>query len=247
MSEPGKELQLTLWTDRWRQVAHHRGSLPQGAKPPPCSDAERALLDNLWELIRFDLQREALHPYHSWISDVLVDRVVHLFELVMIQLLAGQVPLDNPRQLPGLLRKVARRRAIDEYRKLFGRPKKGRATSSRSHDSKESAPPRIVSLELLANLVDVASPDREDNWVARLENETLEQLVVELWSKLPYPDDLIMQLRWDETPPRPFLSIAKHLGPGWTEATVRKRHQRVLEKTRERLREEHTQTRKPRS
>jgi hypothetical protein len=236
MTPHGKQQQLALWKRAWLRVALDRGMRPKGAAVPPCTEEERTLLTQLWDLVGADIEKEARHPRYNWISNVVIDRAVCLFSYAAFELLAGQVQLGDPPQLPALLRRVARCRATDEYRSLFGR----RTSPDPAHVEPGSHAASMVPVTPphlpLEQLFDTASLDHEDDLIAAIDATTLVCLIWELWSSLPWPDDVIMRLRWSADPPRPFLSIAQHLGVGWTEDAVRKRHQRVMDHTRDELR-----------
>ena len=80
------------------------------------------------------------------------------------------------------------------------------------------------------------SPKREPN--QKVNSEGILSAVDIYWDTLDEADRQIMRLRWRSDPPVSFREIARQLGPGWAEDTVRQRHHRIINATRKQLRDQ---------
>lgn len=84
----------------------------------------------------------------------------------------------------------------------------------------------------LAEPEDPASIDFDNQLIRHRDNQTFLCSLLQFWQTSLSDDDfLIVGLRWMVDPPRSFNAIARRLGEGWSAATVRQRHRRILQRT----------------
>lgn len=77
----------------------------------------------------------------------------------------------------------------------------------------------------------------EQQLLNALHNQQVLAAVLAYWERHLSPEDKrIMERRYGADRLRPFRAIAEQMGSGWTDETVRQRHKRALDKTREELR-----------
>jgi len=83
-----------------------------------------------------------------------------------------------------------------------------------------------------------AIDDFEEKIVTRIHQKAMIREIMDFWNhSLSSEDHLIMTSRSSVNPPMTFMEICLRLGPGWTESAVRQRHHRVLQRTRQYLRQ----------
>ncbi len=222
---------LTTWASTWNDL----WPVPQGEQNAALTDVQREHLNGLYALIAEDLRRLSATPKYRWLGDSHQDRVYALFERLVSGLLGRRYPLpcDNER-VRRLLLRIASNRSIDLFRE---EERRGRG-----------------QVELTeANLPVVAARSPEDEVAADLDDLQVVEAILAYWSDLPWPDGEIMRLRYNlhrqggelrrlvredgDGRQRPFRSIAAHLGPPHKPDTVEKIHKRILERTREHLRQ----------
>ncbi len=200
-------------------------------------DEHRGLLELLWQALQPDLERGALRWRRSGMAPDLRSLAMGMFVHII-----GELPrlrLDPDRNVRHLLLMVAQRRTVDEYRRSFSDGPHMRGAddalpiASGAPEAQmwaePSGPVDLFALDREQELVDPQTLDAESQIVARLD---LRRLVEQLWrywpERLSLHDLQIMRLRWRVEPPVPFSEIARQLGDGWEEDTVRQRHHRIL-------------------
>jgi DNA-directed RNA polymerase specialized sigma24 family protein len=186
------------------------------------SETYRLLLEDLWTLLAGDLRLITRGWMRSNMAPDTESLALNMFGNIVFSL--PKLLIDPQRNVRNLLLTIARRGLIDEYRR------------SRPSSSQRQAA-RTTSMDSQAHLIDPKSTHIEDRTVQRLDGEALLKAVWKYWlENLIEVEYKIMMLRWRTDPPCPFGDIAVELGPGWEEATVRQRHHRIMNKTREYLR-----------
>ena len=210
------------------------------------ADRYKASLEQLWNLLADDLYAIA----RSWrksnlATDVESLALSHFTEIIMALPRLKIDPTKNVRQLVFTL---FRRSLITEYRTL------NPLATTKPHDEKpetsvEPGTPAAQfwpmrgaeTLAVLTDGADIPDPqsfDSEERIFRKLYTQAMMKTIREFWSSTLPPEDLsIIVARWEHDPPRPYQEIAATLGPGWTEANVRKRHQRTIERTRQYLKD----------
>lgn len=200
-------------------------------------DEHRQLLELLWQALQPDLERGALRWRRSGMAPDLRSLAMGMFVHII-----GELPrlrLDPNRNVRHLLLKVAQRRTVDEYRRSFSDGWQSRAAEAgpviapgapeAQMWAEPSGPVDLFALDREQELVDPQTLDAESQIVARLD---LRRAIEQLWrywpERLSQHDLQIMRLRWRVEPPVPFSEIARLLGGGWEEDTVRQRHHRIL-------------------
>lgn len=137
------------------------------------------------------------------------------------------------------LRTIARRRAVDEYRRW-----------SRATDAGERAPPsfnangeqrtarvREISLDdtllsALAEASNLAGGAFEAALIEQIDRHALLTQIAQYWNReLTHEDWLLVYERHIKDPPTPYEELIAHLGAGWSNARARKRLSRILERT----------------
>lgn len=199
-------------------------------------DEHKQLLEQLWQTLQPDLERGALRWRRSGMAPDLRSLAMGMFVHII-----GELPrlrLDPDRNVRHLLLKVAQHRTVDEYRRSFsdGPQARGDAGPAPAPGAPEaqmwaepSGPVDLFALDREQELVDPQTLDAESQIVARLDLRRVVDLLWRYWpERLPQHDLQIMRLRWRVEPPVPFSEIARLLGDGWEEDTVRQRHHRIL-------------------
>lgn len=156
--------------------------------------------------------------------------------------------VDPNRNLVACLITIAHRELADEHHQVYRSPVRlgRRATfacnneqSAMSSDTESTLPDIPVRVSLDAGQFDVADPasmELEESTIATIDNHQSMQTIQAYWQEhLDTHDKIIMQFRFATNTPAPFKTIANELGDGWSEAAVRQRCHRILERTRKYL------------
>ncbi len=147
----------------------------------------------------------------------------------------------EPRRNPApLLRTIARRRSVDEYRRWSRATDAGeRAPPTSDPDHEVQRTPRIreISLDdiLLSALVEASSLSGgafEAALIEQLDRQALFHQIALYWNReLTAEDWLLVQERYIKDPPTPYDELVGHLGTDWSSVRARKRLSRILERT----------------
>ena len=206
----------------------------------------KASLEQLWNLLADDLYAIT----RSWrksnlATDVESLALSHFTEIIMA---LPRLKIDPTKNARHLLFTIFRRGLITEYRTL------NPPVATKPHEEKleTSVEPGTLAAQawpmrgaeapaFIADGADTPDPqslDNEERIFRKLYTQAMIVTIREFWNNTIPPDDLsIMVARWEHDPPRPYQEIAAALGPGWSEAAVRKRHQRTLDRTRQYLKD----------
>jgi DNA-directed RNA polymerase specialized sigma24 family protein len=189
----------------------------------------RQCLEQLWQAIEPDLRKVASGWVRSGMGDI---TTLAMSMFVAIITVLPRLSIDPTKRTRGLLITIGRWGLIDEHRKYYANGSRRPSNGTSSTSSYE------VSLDSMSEQVASEQP-HGDETVDRIDQQRLLEMVLAFWrANLTELDFLIMQLRWCSDPQFSFRDIAQHLGPGWEEGAVRKRHHRVMERTRAYLREQ---------
>lgn len=208
------EHHVAAWVRQWNKLRSPINS----ERAPPLTEDQRLHLEQLYLLVADDLRRLASTPKHRWLGDSSQDRVYALFRSLIEGLVGRREPLNTDGNLTGLLVTIAARRSIDQFR----------------HER--------IKIDPWVPLPDDHAAPAETAIEERTATQDYEAAVLKatqaFWDTLPWPEREIMRLRHptNGTHPRPFASIAAHLGPNYKPNTVQKIYARTLERTREHLR-----------
>jgi RNA polymerase sigma factor (sigma-70 family) len=216
-----------------------------GASSEATADARAqhgVYLEQLWAAIADDLRRVARGWMRSNIAPDVESLALNMFTDIVFSL--PSLSIDPKRNVRKFLITVARRRLIDEYRRISPVPKRRASQSSdepltpgaagaRMWQTGQDAEYAAAAADLDAGLADEASFTAEERLASRIDHQALLAAIWSYWPKSLAEDDLrIVQLRWETDPPRSFREIARQMGKDWGEATVRQRHHRILKATR---------------
>lgn len=208
---------LTTWASTWNSL----WPAPQGEQSAPLTDVQREHLTGLYALVAEDLRRLGSTAKHRWLGDSTQDRVFALFERLVTGLLGRRYPLPcDDERVRRLLLRIASNRSIDQFRSFTRR-------ASREVELNDDIPTELTGL----------SP--QEAAAAHIHDRQVIEAVWAYWADLPWPDGEIVRLRHrlDGDRLRTFASIAAHLGPQHKPNTVERTYRRILERTREHLRQ----------
>lgn len=188
--------------------------------------AYRHSLEALWSMIADDLRKVARGWVRSNIASDIDTLALNMFANIVFSL--PKLRIDPQRNVRNLLITLARRGLIDEYRRTY-------ATDARRQSI--SSDEDVNSIGTNSELIDPHSSDIEEQTAQKLDRSAILQIVWDYWqSTLSESDFRIMKLRWQSEPPVSFRDVAEQIGSGWMEATVRQRHHRIMDATRNFLR-----------
>jgi hypothetical protein len=158
-----------------------------------------------------------------------------------------QIQVDPSKNLLAYLKTIAKRGMFDEQQRIYRsgprRPsnpadENSLAPGSRDahmwnqHSASHGVSPSGADA---ADLPDPQSLDFENQIAALLDQRACCQAIWTFWETLGEAEQRIVLLRWNREPPVPYEDIALQLGPGWTAQTIRQRHCRLLQRTRDHL------------
>jgi DNA-directed RNA polymerase specialized sigma24 family protein len=142
---------------------------------------------------------------------------------------------------PGpLLRTIARRRSMDEYRRWSRATNNGEKASPAPEPAEEPQPAarfREIALDdrllsALADTPDIAGGEFEAALIEQLDRRELFAQVVAYWNReLTAEDWVLVTERYLKEPETPYEELIELLGEGWTSVRARKRLSRILERT----------------
>jgi RNA polymerase sigma factor (sigma-70 family) len=192
-------------------------------------------LQELWKLIAPDLHKIAYTWKESNIEPDVETQALNMFTDICLAL--PRLPIDPTRNVRSYLLSIARYRLIDIWRHQSKRPRrqgKNHPSDTELHSGSLDArmwlePPRAVN----------SGGDGTDSVIASIDDKQILQAIFAYWKKsLSRHDYRIMYLRYVYDTQYSYHEIAKDLGQGWTEPTVRQRHFRIIKATRKYLREQ---------
>lgn len=147
----------------------------------------------------------------------------------------------EPRRNPApLLRTIARRRSMDEYRRWTRATDPGeRAPPTPTPDSDAQHTSRIRELSLddtiLSALAEAANHSGgafEAALIEQIDRRTLFRKIAQYWNRELSADDwVLVQERYIKDPPTPYDELIVRLGAEWSSVRARKRLSRILERT----------------
>lgn len=146
-------------------------------------------------------------------------------------------PQRNPAPL---LRTIARRRSMDEYRRWTRATDPGeRAPPTPPPDSDAQRTARIRELSLddtilsaLAEAANHSGSAFEAALIEQIDRRALFSKIAQYWNRELSADDwLLVQERYIKDPPTPYDELIIRLGAEWSSARARKRLSRILERT----------------
>lgn len=151
--------------------------------------------------------------------------------------------LNPEKNIRNFLTQIARNKLYDQEYTIYNEPsdsqKKDETRRYAMWPSSRSRIDGVWEAELgkadqsyLSEPEDPASIDFDNQLIQNRDNEVYLRAVLFFWrTKLSTEERLIVILRWTIEPPFSFKAIAQRLGEGWTDAAVRQRHHRILDRT----------------
>lgn len=159
--------------------------------------------------------------------------------------------LQREKNVRGFLIQIARYGLSDQERSIYRQPY---TSSNQGNELIQSGEPAAAMWWLvsstpsgvweghdtysLAEPEDTQTAEFEYEVIQRLDDRQLWQAIWHTWrTTLADEEWQIVSLRWLTESLMPFDAIAEQLGPGWTAATVRQRHHRIVQRARQHLNE----------
>jgi DNA-directed RNA polymerase specialized sigma24 family protein len=207
------------------------------------------LIVELWEELQSDCMAMISARQRNDTAHDTFTLAMNLFSMLVEEL--PSLSIDTDRPVRNLLKQILRRRNVDEWRREHPNARqraKGSATNiekppaagdahmwpAHGMESSESYIPDPSD-----GMIDASTIDLDERIIRSIDNAQVISLIQAFWPKnLSKEDMAIMRLRYLEDPEKSFREIATRLGKGWTEETVRQRHYRAVQKTRQFLREQ---------
>jgi hypothetical protein len=227
--------------------ARHRAWIeaPEETKPLELSHVRQAI-NRLWPLLELTVATVA----RSWSTAYrqrtpgtasYAEATADLSVILCMEILGTlpRVTFEPDRNPAPLLRTIARRRAVDEYRRWSRATDPGERAPPSSDPNAEQRSSRIreISLEdtllsALAEASSLAGGAFEAALIEQIDRHTLLTQIAQYWNReLTHKDWLLVHERYIKDPPTPYEELITQLGADWSSARARKRLSRILERT----------------